>query len=124
MGKQILYIEDNLDNMNIVRKLLEAQGYSFLWSGNGIGGVAIAKRLTPDLILVDLTLPDIDGFEVIKRLRNCGDTALKYAPIIAITGRTSQGDVDKALNEGCDVYMVKPVNLRELNARVEGFLGV
>lgn len=123
MSKQVLYIEDDLDNMNIVQKLLKAQGYAFLWSGNGLEGIEYAKRHCPDLILVDMNLPDINGLEVIRRLRACAKAALTYVPIIAITGNTSTDDIRKALDVGCDVYMTKPVNLRELSARVEGFLG-
>lgn len=124
MSKKVLYIEDDLHNMTIVKKTIESRGYNFLWGGTGIQGLNLARQNSPDLILVDLTLPDIDGIDVVKRLRSGETSTLKYIPIIALTGRTSQGDVKKALDVGCDVYMVKPVDLRELSARVEGFLGV
>lgn len=123
MSKLVLYIEDNLNNMNIVQKVLESQGYNFLWSGNGLEGVEIAKRNCPDLVLVDINLPDITGLEVIKRIRACAEAALVYVPIIAITGYTSKKAISNALDAGCDVYMTKPVNLYELRARVEGFIG-
>jgi CheY-like chemotaxis protein len=76
------------------------------------------------LILLDINLPDIDGYEVARRLRSSGDNKLIYTPIIAITANALKGDAEKALAAGCDVYMSKPINIRELWARVEAFLPV
>ncbi len=75
-----------------------------------------------DLILLDINLPDIDGYEVARRLRSNGKSNLAYVPIIAITANALKGDAEKALEAGCDVYMSKPINIRELWARVEGFV--
>jgi two-component system cell cycle response regulator DivK len=122
MSQKILYIEDNPDNMTLVKRALEARGYEFLWAPNGVEGVTMAEKLTPELILLDINLPDIDGYEVARRLRNSGKQALVYAPIIAVTANALRGDAEKALAAGCDVYMAKPINIRELWARVEGFL--
>lgn len=122
MPNKILYIEDNPDNMTLVRRALESRGYEFLWAVNGIQGIEVAETQQPDLILLDINLPDIDGYEVAKRLRNSGKSFLVYAPIIAITANALRGDAEKALAAGCDVYMAKPINLRELWARIEGFL--
>jgi two-component system cell cycle response regulator DivK len=122
MPHKILYVEDNPDNMTLVRRALEARGYEFLWAPNGLKGVEMAETTQPDVILLDINLPDIDGYEVAKQLRNSGKSSLVYVPIIAVTANALRGDAEKALAAGCDVYMSKPINIRELWARVEGFL--
>lgn len=122
MPHKILYIEDNPDNMTLVKRALEARGYELHWAAAGIQGVEMAETIQPDVILLDINLPDIDGYEVARRLRNSGKTALVYVPIIAVTANALRGDAEKALAAGCDVYMSKPINIRELWARVEGFL--
>ena len=122
MPNRILYIEDNPDNMTLVKRALEARGYEFLWAQNGTVGVEMAEAQQPDIILLDINLPDIDGYEVARRLRNSGRTSLVYVPILAVTANALRGDAEKALAAGCDVYMAKPINIRELWARVEGFL--
>ncbi|MDH5507696.1 MAG: response regulator [Anaerolineae bacterium] len=122
MQSTVLYIEDNLDNMRIVQRTLEAFGYKFLWGGTGLLGLELAKRHCPDLILLDVNLTDIDGLEIARRIRSSTLPKLLYVPIIAITGDTREKVVKGVLNAGCDVYMEKPINLRELLARVEGFI--
>lgn len=122
MAHKILYVEDNVDNMVLVRRALEARGYEFIWAQNGTSGVELAETNMPDVILLDINLPDIDGYEVARRLRNSGKSTLVYVPIIAVTANALRGDAEKALAAGCDVYMSKPINIRELWARVEGFL--
>jgi len=84
--------------------------------------VAAAEREEVDLILLDINLPDIDGYEVARRLRSSSKHALAYVPIIAVTANALKGDAEKALGAGCDVYMSKPINIRELWARVEAFV--
>ncbi|MFZ5879261.1 MAG: response regulator [Chloroflexota bacterium] len=122
MGNTILYIEDNPDNMTLVKRALEARGYTMIGAVNGLGGVAVAETHEIDLILLDINLPDIDGYEVARRIRNSGKSRLTYVPIIAITANALKGDAEKALASGCDVYMSKPINIRELWARVEAFV--
>jgi two-component system, cell cycle response regulator DivK len=122
MGANILYIEDNEDNMMLVKRALEARGYRLLEAENGLGGVTIAENQEVDLILLDINLPDIDGYEVARRLRTSSKTELAYMPIIAVTANALKGDAEKALEAGCDVYMSKPINIRELWARVEAFV--
>jgi CheY-like chemotaxis protein len=124
MGNNVLYIEDNQDNMVLVKRVLESHGYHLLPAAKGLEGVAIAEKEDVDLILLDINLPDIDGYEVARRLRKSSKIGLAYVPIIAITANALKGDAQKALNAGCDVYMSKPINVRELWARVEGFLQV
>jgi two-component system cell cycle response regulator DivK len=122
MGHTILYIEDNPDNLLLVRRALESRGYLLLEAMTGLDGLALAEKEAVDLILLDINLPDIDGYEVARRLRKSSKTVLAYVPIIAITANALKGDAEKALAAGCDVYMSKPINLRELWARVEGFV--
>jgi two-component system cell cycle response regulator DivK len=118
---KILYIEDNPDNMQLVQRIIAGLGHQFLWEAAGLSGVSTAQFEFPDLILLDINLPDIDGYEVARRLR-ASKNHLHYVPIIAITANALKGDVEKALAAGCDVYMSKPINIRELRARVMGFL--
>lgn len=122
MGHNVLYIEDNPDNMTLVQRALETRGYKLLKARNGLEGVNIAESSDVDLILLDINLPDIDGYEVAQRLRASDKLALKTVPIIAVTANALKGDAEKALNAGCDVYMSKPINIRELWARVEAFV--
>ncbi len=124
MAFKILYIEDNPDNMRLVQRALESRGYQFFPAESGLVGVEKATAIQPDLILLDINLPDIDGYEVARRLRSSADSKLVYTPIIAITANALKGDAEKALEAGCDVYMSKPINIRELWARVEAFLPV
>ena len=122
MTHNILYIEDNPDNTMLVRRALEARGYKLLHAETGLKGVGIAEAEAVDLILLDINLPDIDGYEVARRLRSNGKHELTSVPIIAVTANALKGDAEKALEAGCDVYMSKPINIRELWARVEAFV--
>mgnify|MGYP002640095384 FL=1 len=118
----ILYVEDNPDNMRLVKRALEAKGYVIHGAVDGQTGLNLAESVMPTVILLDINLPDIDGYEVARRLRKHRNSDLRYTPIIAITANTLKGDAEKALDAGCDVYMSKPINIRELWARIEAFL--
>ncbi len=122
MQNNVLYIEDNPDNMMLVKRALEARGYHLLQAPSGLKGVEVAENQEVDLILLDINLPDIDGYEVAHRLRTSSKASLTHTPIIAITANALKGDAEKALAAGCDVYMSKPINIRELWARVEAFV--
>jgi two-component system, cell cycle response regulator DivK len=122
MGKNILYIEDNPDNMMLVKRVLQSRGYDFLEARDGGEGLTMAEEHDVDLILLDINLPDIDGYEVARKLRKSSKSSLAYVPIIAITANALKGDAERALDAGCDVYMSKPINIRELWARVEAFV--
>ena len=117
---KILYVEDNPDNMQLVQRVITALSHEFLWAADGLSGVNMAETERPDLILLDINLPDIDGYEVARRLR--AKKSHLYVPIIAITANALKGDAEMALAAGCDVYMSKPVNIRELRAHVVGIL--
>ena len=122
MGKNILYIEDNPDNMLLVQRALESRGYKLLKAVNGVDGISMAEGNMIDLILLDINLPDIDGYEVAQRLRKSSKSELVYIPIIAVTANALKGDAERALEAGCDVYMSKPINIRELWARIEAYV--
>ena len=122
MAPNVLYIEDNPDNTMLVRRALEARGYKLLHAPTGNKGVETAEAEQIDLILLDINLPDIDGYEVARRLRSSKKRELTTVPIIAVTANALKGDAEKALDAGCDVYMSKPINIRELWARVEAFV--
>jgi len=122
MGNTILYIEDNPDNMTLVQRALESRGYKLLKAVNGVEGIVTAESNMVDLILLDINLPDIDGYEVARRLRKSSKSSLAYIPIIAVTANALKGDAQRALDAGCDVYMSKPINIRELWARVEAYV--
>ena len=122
MPYTILYIEDNPDNRALVQRALEAKGYRFVWAGTGLEGLDMVRSAKPNVILLDINLPDIDGYEVARRLRSESAKNMLYVPIIAVTANALRGDAEKALAAGCDVYMSKPINIRELWARIEAFL--
>jgi CheY-like chemotaxis protein len=118
----ILHIEDNPDNMMLIRRILRPDSYNLIESGSGIQGITIAESQDIDLILLDINLPDIDGYEVARRLRANPKTTLAHTPIIVITANAMKGDAQKALAAGADVYMSKPINIQELLDKVESFV--
>ncbi len=122
MPYTVLYIEDNPDNRLLVKRALEARGYRFVGAANGLEGLDYTAKDQPDIILLDINLPDIDGYEVARRIRAQNSPYTAYVPIIAVTANALKGDAEKALAAGCNVYMSKPINIRELWARVEAFL--
>ena len=121
MAHKILYIEDNPDNMHLIRRVLESCGYEIYGAAKGLDGVSMAEELKPDMVLVDINLPDIDGYEVARRIRISQESALHTVPMIAITANVLKGDAEKSLAAGCDAYLPKPVNVRELIARVDSY---
>ena len=122
MKPNILHIEDNPDNMMLIRRILPPDSYNLIECGSGIQGVSIAESQAIDLILLDINLPDIDGYEVARRLRASPKTTLANTPIIVITANAMKGDAQKALAAGADVYMSKPINIQELLDKVESFV--
>ena len=118
----VLYIEDNTDSRILVQRVLESRNYRFIWAANGRDGINKAIREKPDAILLDINLPDIDGYEVARKLRAGISNDLLYVPIIAITANALRGDAEKALAAGCDMYLPKPINIRDLWDRIEKYL--
>ena len=115
-GKTILYVEDNEFNRKIVRDLLARTSYRLIEATDGESGVAMALRDTPNLILMDIQLPKISGFDATRRLR--ADPRTAQIPIIAITSYALSGDDQKALDAGASAYLAKPYSPRELLALI------
>jgi two-component system, cell cycle response regulator DivK len=120
MTQRILVIEDQEDNRNILRDLLTSAGYAVIEAKNGEAGVQIAESERPDLILMDIQLPILDGYEATRRIK--GNPALAAIPIIAVTSYALSGDEAKAKAAGCDGYVTKPFSPRQLLGEVREFL--
>jgi two-component system, cell cycle response regulator DivK len=120
MSKLILVVEDQADNRQILRDLLTSVGYRTVEAENGELGVAAAAAHHPDLILMDIQLPVLDGYEATRRIKS--DPALMSIPIIVVTSYALSGDEDKARAAGCDAYITKPYSPRQLLATVRKFL--
>ena len=119
--KRILVVEDNELNMKLLNDVLEAHGYNVLSTGEGAVAVAWARQYRPDLILMDLQLPDMSGLDVTRQLKADEDTA--SIPIVAVTAFAMAGDEKKALDHGCDAYVAKPIDLRNFLDLIAGFIG-
>ncbi len=120
MTKRILVVEDTEDNRQIMRDLLTAAGFEMVEAEDGAAGVAAAEREKPDLILMDIQLPVMDGYEATRRIK--ANAALKHIPIIAVTSYALSGDEEKARAAGCDGYVTKPFSPRQLLAKVREHL--
>ena len=120
MTKRILIVEDTEDNRRIVRDLLTSVGYELIEAVDGSEGVALAQSERPDLILMDIQLPVIDGYEATRRIRAIPDLA--KVPIIAVTSYALSGDEAKTRAAGCDGYVAKPFSPRQLVAKIREFL--
>jgi len=120
MTRRILLVEDVEDNRRIVRDLLSSVGYELIEAVDGAEGVAAAEREKPDLILMDIQLPVVDGYEATRRIRAIPDLAA--VPIIAVTSYALSGDEAKARAAGCDGYVAKPFSPRQLLAKIREHL--
>jgi len=119
--KRILIVEDNELNLKLLRDVLDAYGYQTITTGQGEASLPLACEHRPDLILMDLQLPDISGFEAVRRLKD--NEVTRAIPIVAVTAFAMVGDERKALTSGCDGYVAKPILLREFLSLVERFIG-
>jgi CheY-like chemotaxis protein len=113
---KILYVEDNDDNVYMLKNRLTRAGFTIVVATDGARGVVMAATEKPDLILMDLTLPDIDGEEVTRRLK--ADPATKHIPVIALTANAMSGDREKAIAAGCDDFDTKPVEMPRLLEKI------
>ena len=120
MNKRILVVEDQEDNRQILRDLLGSVGYELTEAWDGEAAVAAAKQHRPDLILMDIQMPLMDGYEATRRIK--ADPELKSIPIIVVTSYALSGDESKAREAGCDAYITKPYSPRQLLAKVKEFL--
>jgi two-component system cell cycle response regulator DivK len=119
-ARTILYVEDNLDNRNLVKRILEAEGYRFLGADNAAGGLALARLHSPDLILVDINMPDVDGLTMTQELK--AEPQFETTPIIAITANVMRGDRERTIMAGCDDYIQKPIDVDHLPRQIAQFL--
>ena len=113
---KILYVEDNDDNVYMLRNRLTRAGFTIVVATDGAQGVVMATTEKPDLILMDLTLPDIDGKEATRRLK--ADPATRHIPVIALTANAMTGDREKAIAAGCDDFDTKPVEMPRLLEKI------
>jgi two-component system cell cycle response regulator DivK len=120
MNKRILVVEDQEDNRRIVRDLLTSAGYELIEATTGEEGVTLAETHRPDLILMDIQLPGVDGYEATRRIK--ANPALSQIPIIAVTSYALSGDDAKARQAGCDAYVAKPFSPRQLLAKIREYL--
>ncbi len=117
---RILYVEDNIGNRMLVRRVLEAEGFSVVDATDGLTGLEMAKQMQPDLILLDINLPEIDGYDLAKRFRDT--PGLQQVPILAVTANVMQGDRERTLKAGCDGYIQKPIDVDRLPEQVKAAL--
>lgn len=115
--KRILYIEDNFENRLFVRRVLDSMGYEMLEAEDGLTGIERAQTENPDLILMDIGLPDIDGLETTRRLKQL--PAVAHIPVIALTANAMKGDAEQALAAGCQGYLTKPIGVVALRSEIE-----
>ena len=120
MAKTVLIVEDNELNMKLFRDLLEAHGYQTSGTSNGYEALDLVRKMRPDLILMDIQLPILDGYEATRRIK--ADAALARVPIIAVTSYALAGDEAKTRAAGCDAYIAKPFSPRQLLAKVRELL--
>ena len=119
--RRILYVEDNRENRILIKRVLEAEGYTVDEAADGLSGLKMAQENRPDLILLDINLPDIDGYEATKRLRKMN--GISGVPVVALTANVMQGDREKSLEAGCDGYIQKPIDVDQLPNQIESYLG-
>jgi len=116
----ILYIEDNLDNRMLIRRVLMVEGYEILEAGDAGTALGLLSQRRPDLILMDINMPDIDGYTLTSRIR--GMPGFAGVPIVALTANVMRGDREKSLEAGCDGYIQKPVDIDLLPQQIERYL--
>ena len=120
MAKTVMIVEDNELNMKLFHDLLEAHGYSTVGTRSGTEAIDLARRHHPDLILMDIQLPEVSGLEVTKWIKE--DDSLRAIPIIAVTAFAMKGDEEKIREGGCEAYIAKPISVTKFLKTVEQFL--
>jgi two-component system cell cycle response regulator DivK len=119
--RKILYVEDNADNIYMLTRRLTRRGFEVVIAGNGAEGIAMANEELPDLILMDLSLPVMDGWEATRQLK--ADPATRHIPVVALSSHAMAEDRARALSAGCDDYDTKPVGLPRLLGKIEALIG-
>lgn len=110
--KKVLCVEDNAVNMILVERIVEAEGHDLIKAEDGLTALALLKEVVPDIILLDINLPGIDGLELARRFKS--DARLAAVPLIATTAQVLLGDRERCLDAGCDDYLPKPLDIRKL----------
>ena len=121
MTKTVLIVEDNELNMKLFHDLLDAQGYQTLQTREGLQALTIAREHRPDLIVMDIQLPEISGLEVTKWLKE--DDDLRHIPVVAVTAFAMKGDEERIREGGCEAYISKPISVSHFLATIRGLLG-
>jgi len=116
----VLYVEDSVDNRILVRRILQAEGHNLLEAGSAREGLQLAHSELPDLILVDINLPEVDGLTFTKRLKS--DPKLANVPIVALTANVLRGDRERSLRAGCDGYIQKPIDVDLFTSQIKHFI--
>jgi len=122
MGKTILIVEDEPKNMKLLRDLLQRFGYEILEASDGEEGVISARKKIPNLILMDIMMPKMDGLEATRIIK--ANTQTKQIPIIALTSYAMKGDRERTIEAGCDGYIAKPIDIQEVLKTIEHFLTI
>lgn len=120
MVKRVLIVEDNELNMKLFNDLLEAHGYGTIQTRNGVEAVDLARKHKPDLILMDIQLPEVSGLQVTAWLKD--DDELKHIPVIAVTAFAMKGDEEKIRQGGCEAYLSKPISVSKFVETVRNYL--
>jgi len=116
----ILYVEDNFENRMLVRRILMAEDFDVIEAENAFQALDIVKETRPDLILVDINMPEMDGYTLTTRLKDIPE--LESVPIVALTANVMKGDRERILGAGCDGYIQKPIDVDQLPQQVRSFL--
>ena len=119
-SQKILYVKDNIDNRILVRRILMAEGYNILEAQDAYDALQVVQKQRPDLILMDINMPEIDGYTLTARLK--GMPGLSSVPIIALTANVMRGDRERSFEAGCDGYIQKPIDVDQLPAQIKRFL--
>jgi len=116
----IFYIEDNIDNRTLIRRILSAEGYQVVEAGNAREALETLKGVHPDMILMDINMPEVDGYTLTAQIRSM--TGFESTPIVALTANVMRGDRERSLEAGCDGYIQKPIDIDLLPQQVERYL--
>ena len=116
----ILYVEDNPDNRLLVRRILLSEDYSLLEATDAMDALNVLKTVQPDLILMDINMPDMDGYTLTAKIKSM--PGFERVPILAVTANVMRGDKEKTLEAGCDGYIQKPLDIEQLTREIERFL--